>query len=390
MRDIPYYWRLSSFYFFYFALHGTLVPYWALYLQQRGFRAAEIGLLMALPQLTKLVAPILWGWLADKTGRRLSIIRFGNFIAALIFCGVFYADGFWRMALLLTGFSFFWNAVLAQFEAFTLDNLGESSSRYGQVRLWGSVGFIVTVCVVGLALDVYPITIVPWAMLLSLWLIWLCTLVLPDQPVKIKHESKQGLWSLLKQPASICFFLCSFLMLLSHGPYYTFFSIYLDEQGFSRLATGGLWALGVFAEVLLFGVMHRLLHRFSLARLIQVSLLLAALRWLMIGTMVTNWPILILAQCLHAASFGSFHAAAIAWVHTHFGRAHAGQGQALYSSIGFGAGWALGAVLSGIAWEAWGGATFLVAAAIAFIAFLISWWGMAPTSLPAEHSQQTH
>lgn len=376
MGAIPYYWRLSGFYLFYFALLGTLVPYWALYLQQRGFSAAEIGLLMALPQITKLVAPVMWGWLADRSGNRLAVIRSGNFIAALAFCAVFYADNFWLMAAVLISFSFFWNAVLAQFEALTLELLGARSGRYGQVRLWGSIGFIVTVCLVGLALDRYPVSVVPWVMLATLWLIWLCTLTLPPQHRRSHHHSTEGLWWLMTRPAALCFFLAAFLMQMSHGPYYTFFSIYLDEHGFSRIVTGALWALGVFAEVLLFIVMHRFLGRYRLATLLVASMVLAALRWVLIGAFVMNWPLLVFAQCLHAASFGLFHAASIAWVHRHFGRAHAGQGQALYSSVGFGAGWALGAVLSGLLWEALGAQTFFWAALAAALAALVAGAGM--------------
>ncbi|MGB2249084.1 MAG: MFS transporter, partial [Alcanivorax sediminis] len=111
---LPYYWRLSGFYFFYFGLLGTLVPYWSLYLKDLGFSAAGIGALMAIPQLTKVGAPNLWGWLADRSGQRLRIIRFGNLMAAIAFLPVFWIDTFWAMAFLLVAFSFFWNAVLAQ------------------------------------------------------------------------------------------------------------------------------------------------------------------------------------------------------------------------------------------------------------------------------------
>jgi len=387
VRDIPYYWRLSGFYLFYFALLGTLVPYWALYLQHEGFRAAEIGFLMALPQITKLVAPVMWGWLADRSGRRLSVIRFGNFIAALTFAGVFFVDGFWSMALLLTTFSFFWNAVLAQFEALTLENLGDRSHRYSHVRLWGSIGFIATVCAVGLALDHYPVTVIPWVMLASLWLIWLCTLLMPDHQHQVAARSSEGLWALLKKPAAISFLLGGFLLQMSHGPYYTFFTIYLDEQGFSRIASGSLWALGVIAEVVLFLFMHRLLQRFSLRTLLVASIALAALRWLLIGSGITSWPLLIVAQCLHAASFGSFHAAAIAWVHQYF-RGHAGQGQALYSSVGFGAGWAAGAVLSGILWEQIGSQIFLWAALVAALATLVMLVGLRVPAADAQKAQE--
>lgn len=125
--------------------------------------------------------------------------------------------------------------MLAQFEALTLENLGDRSHRYSHVRLWGSIGFIATVCVVGLALDHYPVTVIPWVMLASLWLIWLCTLLMPDHQHQTATRSSEGLWALLKKPAAISFLLGGFLLQMSHGPYYTFFTIYLDEQGFPAL-----------------------------------------------------------------------------------------------------------------------------------------------------------
>ncbi|PKM21409.1 MAG: MFS transporter, partial [Gammaproteobacteria bacterium HGW-Gammaproteobacteria-14] len=197
---MPYYWRLSSFYLFYFALLGTLVPYWSLYLQDSGFAAAQIGLLMAIPQITKLGAPNLWGWLADRTGKRLRIIRTGNLLAAIIFTGVFFADGFWSMVVVLAGFSFFWNAVLAQFEVITLDTLGDRSHRYSQVRLWGSVGFIVAVLCVGWLLDYHDSGIVPWILWGSLWLIWLCTLMLPAGQTMARQRNTGGLLQIIRQP----------------------------------------------------------------------------------------------------------------------------------------------------------------------------------------------
>src|SRR5690606_36114556 len=200
-------------------------------------------------------------------------------------------------------------------------------------------------------------------------------------------RSSEGLWALLKKPAAISFLLGGFLLQMSHGPYYTFFTIYLDELGFSRIASGSLWALGVIAEVVLFLFMHRLLQRFSLRTLLAASIALAALRWLLIGSGITSWPLLIVAQCLHAASFGSFHAAAIAWVHQSF-RGHAGQGQALYSSVGFGAGWAAGAVLSGILWEQIGSQIFLWAALVAAVTTLVMLAGLRVPAADAQKAQE--
>ena len=364
---MPYYWRLSAFYFFYFGLLGTLVPYWSLYLKDLGFSASAIGLLMAIPQLTKIGAPNLWGWLADRSGQRLRIIRAGNLLAAIAFMPVFWVDEFWSMAALLVTFSFFWNAVLAQFEVLTLQSLGDQAHRYSHVRLWGSVGFILAVLVLGEALDQLGTTLLPWVLCGLLWLLWLGTLTLPAGQSR-DEKNPQGavsVWTVLSKPAVSLFLVAAFLMQLSHGPYYTFYSIYLEDLGFSKFVVGTLWALGVLAEVALFVVMHRLMHRFSIPWILVGSLVLASLRWLMIGTVEDSLSLLALAQLLHAASFGSFHAASIAWVHRQFGPSLGGQGQALYSSLGFGAGWAAGAWLSGIFWQQWGAALFLVAALVA-------------------------
>jgi len=104
------YWRLSAFYLLYFASLGALVPYWSVYLQARGFSAAQIGELMALLMATKIVAPNLWGWLADHSGRRMAVIRSASLLSLLTFLGVFWVGGYWGMALVMAAFSFFWNA----------------------------------------------------------------------------------------------------------------------------------------------------------------------------------------------------------------------------------------------------------------------------------------
>ena len=376
---LPYYWRLSGFYFFYFGLLGTLVPYWSLYLKDLGFSAAGIGALMAIPQLTKVGAPNLWGWLADRSGQRLRIIRTGNLIAALSFMPVFWIDPFWGMAFLLIAFSFFWNAVLAQFEVLTLQSLGKQSHRYSHVRLWGSVGFIVAVLVLGEVLDQIGTSLLPWVLCGLLWLLWLGTLTLPEgAPQRPKAEVGHGsLIAVIKQREVGLFLVASFLMLVSHGPYYTFFSIHLQSLGFSKFAIGSLWALGVLAEVVLFLVMHRLMRRFSIPAILAGSLLLAAIRWIIIGACDDSVVWLVVAQCLHAATFGSFHAASIAWVHRQFGDAMAGQGQALYSSLGFGAGWAAGAGLTGLLWPVWGVKVFFAAALVAFVAAILMACGVA-------------
>ena len=188
------------------------------------------------------------------------------------------------------------------------------------------------------------------------------SLSVPESSHRDLTHNQQSLKDILKKPAILAFFTVCFLVILSHGPYYTFYSIYLEQNGYSRSLIGQLWALGVLAEIVVFLFMHRFIPRFGLRLIIIISLLLSTLRWSLIGLFPDIITVLIFAQLLHAASFGTFHAAAIAWVHQHFIGKNQARGQALYSSIGFGAGGVLGSLTSGYLWESPGPTlTFLLA-----------------------------
>ena len=88
------YWRLSGFYFSYFALLGATAPFLALYFHHLGFSAARIGELVAIPMLMRCVAPNLWGWLGDVTGRRLLIVRLGALCTLVSFASIFYRQDY--------------------------------------------------------------------------------------------------------------------------------------------------------------------------------------------------------------------------------------------------------------------------------------------------------
>lgn len=367
------YWRLSGFYFFYFASLGVLVPYWGLYLKWQGFSAQEIGELTAILLATRIVAPNIWGWIADHHGQRMRIVRFASLIGVLAFSAILLNNSYIWIASVILVFSFFWNASLPQFEVTTLQHLGEHSHHYSKIRLWGSIGFIISVAGLGILLECYDLDIVPYAMLLSMAAIWLVSLTVPESSSRHLSLSHQPIWQILKRPEVIAFLSICFLVQVSHGPFYTFYTIYLEQHQYSRSLIGQLWAIGVIAEVIIFLFMHRWLPRYGIRKVLLISLLLSTLRWLIIGFFPDVLSLLIFAQLLHAASFGTFHVAAIAWVHHYFTGKNQGRGQALYSSIGFGAGGAIGSLFSGYFWVSPGPtATFSMAAFATTIAFFIS------------------
>ena len=375
------YWRLSGFYFFYFALLGGTAPFLALYFDHLGFSPARIGELIAIPMLMRCLAPNLWGWLGDHTGQRLLIVRFGALCTLVCFAGIFFSQSYAWLALIMATHAFFWHAALPQFEVITLAHLREQAARYSQIRLWGSIGFIVAVVGLGLLFEWLSLDAYPAALLVIMAGIVVSSFWVPNaQPVlRPSTLEPEGFVRQLRRPGILAFYLSVGLMQLSNGPYYTFLTLHLEGVGYSRGAIGLFWALGVAAEILLFLVMARLLQRYSLRAVLLASFLITAMRWLLLGGLPQYLPVLLLAQCMHAATFGAFHAACIHFVQRSFADRQQGQAQALYVSLA-GIGGALGALYAGYSWKGLGPAwTFAIASLVALLAaFIIA------TRLPPE------
>lgn len=370
--SVPY-WRLSSFYFFYYALLGCIAPFWALFLDQRGYTPIEIGQLMALFGLVRVIAPNIWGALGDYTGRRIRLLRIGCAICFLIFCNIFWIQGFAAMAIILMGYGFFWAAVLPQFEVVTLNYLKADTDRYSKIRMWGSVGFVVFVLLLGWLFDSISVLNLPVFMLFLLLAIFISSLGINSEPSPHEEESGEGFFKVLKQPVVIAFLLAAFLMQLSHGAYYTFFSLFLEHQGYSNSVIGLLWALGVLAEIVVFLLIHKIYGHISYKLVLLISLFLAAIRWYVTGNYADIFWLLVLMQLTHAATFGAMHAVSMHYIHRFFKGRHQGSGQALFSSFTYGAGGALGAYASGVLWVSDYGVTmFEWAAASALLGALVA------------------
>ena len=310
--------RLAGFYFLYFASLGAFLPYWSLYLQHTGFSPIQIGELTAVLLATKIIAPNVWGWIADHTGKRVWIIRIAAFIGMLIFSIVIVVKNYWPVLFVLAGFSFFWNAALPQFEAATMSHLGTNKHHYSRIRLWGSIGFILASSLLAPLLQIKGIGILPWIILLILFCVWINTHIV-QEPINYTIDIKKS--SIVKtclKPPVIALLLACFLIQASHGPYYAFFSIYLEEHQYSRTIIGQLWSLGVAAEVFVFFWMHRLLPKYGAKLLLMLAMILTVIRWWLISSYVDYLPILLAAQVLHAASYGLFHASAIHLIDHYF------------------------------------------------------------------------
>ncbi|WP_300449965.1 MFS transporter [Accumulibacter sp.] len=370
MHSVPY-WRLSGYYFYYFAFIGAFSPYFGLYLQSLAFSAWDIGLLMSQMQLMRLCAPYLWGALADRLARRVMVVRLAAALSLSGFSTFFFVEGFAAMLLAMALLAFFWSAALPLVETLTFDHLREQPGRYSRVRLWGSIGFIVAVLGTGALLDTLSLRSLLWVIVGTLIGILLHALAIPEAPLHAASDDQLPVAEILRQPCVRGLFAACFAMSAAHGALYVFYSIHLADHHYSKLLVGGLWSLGVLAEIVVFYFMSGLLHRFGLRKILLASFVAAVGRFLIIGWGVDWLSLIVFAQLLHGLTFGAYHAAAIAAVNGWFpGRCQA-RGQALYSSVSFGAGGLAGGLFSGWAWEGLGAApTYTISSAFALAGLL--------------------
>ena len=377
---------LAGFYFFHFGLLGLLMPYLPLYLQERGLAGPVIGTLMGLLMGAKLVSPPLMGMWIDRRGDLLLPLRISLLATLLAWVLFMQARGTGAIALSFMALALSWDATLPAFETLTLNRLGPARvGLYGRIRLWGSLGFIVA-GLGGAMLLTGPMETVQRLPAIGLALVTGMVFAgfLQRSPARMPAAPAWQSWRvLLHRPGVAGLLFALFLLHLSHGPYYAFFTLYLEGLGYDRRSIGLLWALGVVAEIGLFWAAPRLFERFGRRRLLLAALLLTGLRWALISTLASHPLPLIAAQILHLASFGLCHAVGMSYVHALFPGTLQGRGQALYSALGFGAGGIMGSALGGLLWSAgWRGGVFAMSALSALLAVGVAWRGI-PRWLPS-------
>lgn len=369
---------LSIFYTLYFALLGCIAPYWGLFLQHKHFTPEQIGALMGVFGLVRVLAPNLWAYWGRYFRSPLQMVRTSAILTLSCFALIGLADTPLTMGLVMMLYGFFWAAMLPQYEVMTMQACANHIGRYSRIRVWGSIGFVLMVLFAGAVFERVSIAWLPAMMFVLMSIIAWNSFRLQD--TSVYHPAETGTGSFLTHAISkpvLMFLGMTLLLQISHGPYYTFFSIYLSDHGYASAMIGFLWSAGVIAEVLLFWFFHRVVHWLSWRQWCVLSLLITAVRWLMIAWLVDTAWILLLAQVGHAFSFAIMHAVAMRYVQQLFPASLQGRGQALYASAGFGLGGAIGAFLSGWLWQPLGGSTvFVMAALTALAGSWLAWYGL--------------
>jgi MFS transporter, PPP family, 3-phenylpropionic acid transporter len=369
---------LSAFYFAYFAFIGVFFTYCGLFLQARGFSAQEISWLIAATQIVRVFATPAWGWLADHLHMRMPIVRTSLALATLVFAANFATPDFVWLLLVFALMSGMWAAAMPVFEAGVLSRLATASGpdmgRFGRIRLWGSIGYIVAVAAAGALFDVVSVlwlsTLVFGLMLVA---IGVAAWVPERMPETVDAGPAPPLLPALVKPGIPPLFVCAFLNSASQGASFVFYSIYMVDSGHNKTAVGALWSIGVVAEIGLFLVLAKVIARVGYQALWRLGFAASVVRYIVVALVPGSFVVQALAQTIHMFTFGTHHATALAVIHKNFAGRLASRGQALYGALSFALGSTVGGLVAGWTWQHWGARnTFLLSAAIAATALTIS------------------
>ncbi|AXH10990.1 MFS transporter [Malaciobacter halophilus] len=352
------FFNLSAFYFFYFAAVGIYVIFLPKVLHDVGYTAFDIGVILALAPLMRFATPFLF-----LKHIKLNQIVFKTALFGSIFCATlfyFTLNNFYAFMINNAILGACLSLILPYLEVIAIKDLGKS--KYGKSRLYGSIGFMIISLVLAKFLTKPAIALHFYLSVISLMVMFALLLLRFDTSHEdIKNKSKQA-FSFVKHWT---FWACLFLMQLSFGGFYNFFTIYETENGISLQMTSYLWSFGVICEILMLYFQAPLLKN-NLLNIIRFCLLITSFRWLLLYLYPDSLMITFISQSIHAFSFGLFHSAVIIYLYSLYENKQLAQ-QFMYG-VAYGLGGFLGALIAG--WL-YGPNLFLYSAIFSALAFLI-------------------
>ncbi|MEY4059852.1 MAG: hypothetical protein RL551_1108 [Pseudomonadota bacterium] len=360
-------WAFGSFFFLYFAYVGLVSPYASLFFLDRGFSVIEIAVLMSMLQVTRIVGPFSWGWLSDYLSDRIGIIRFCACLAAVTFLCIFFLQSYIAFFIWMFVLHTILSSLMPLGESATVHALFKDNSfdkRYGRLRLWGSIGFIAMVLIAGELFQREGIELYPIVGAVVLIFLALVTFRLHEPKMERRKMVKGELLVVLFNPDVRWFLLSGFFMIFAHAALYVFYSLYLADLGYDKFEIGLFWALGVAAEVIFFYFQSKVLSRLDAEVVLQLAFGIGIFRFILIAFFPFTW-VLILAQLMHAATFGAHHSAATKLLQRWFTGSLQARGQALMATVSYGLGGTLGGLVAGWLWEATQPRNVFVMAALA-------------------------
>jgi PPP family 3-phenylpropionic acid transporter len=349
--------KLASFYFFYFSIIAIHIIFLPKILELEGFSGKEIGIIYAAAPLVRFVIPFLF---IKGLELNTKIFNFALTLLSISALAFFIAiDNFWLLLIVNIFLGISLALILPYVEVIALTHIGKE--RYGKIRLYGSVGFIL------IALLLVEVLTSSYVAIAFLSVVAFSTTIfgylLNSNDVQAtSHESKLNIpilndWRL---------WLGLMLMQVGFGPFYNFFTIYETAHGVSLDTTVLLWSFGVVVEIVMLYFQSPIM-KLNLLHVLQFTVIFTSLRWFILYMYPSELILVYISQSIHALSFALFHSAAISYLYSIYENKKLAQ--QFFFGVCYGMGGFIGAISSGYMYDYDSSLLFLYASVVALLSF---------------------
>ncbi len=362
--------RLALFYGTLFGLIGTHLPFFPVWLKAVGIDASWIGIITAVPSVTRFtILPVVTGLAERRQALRAAMIVTA-FATALGFAVVGTQHQALAVFLAYAVTACMWTPMVPLTDAYALRGVARYGLNYGPLRLWGSAAFVVGALVCGLLVEVIAARHLIWVIASVAGLGAFVSLALqrldnPKAAAAVPHRAN----ALLRDPGFLAIIVAAALIQGSHAAYYTFASITWQGAGLGGLTIAGLWVLGVLAEIVVFA----LSPRFSLPAsvLVVIGGLSAVARWL-ITAQEPSVAVLSVVQLAHGLTYGLTQVGTMLLLARHVPAHVMARGQG-YLAACSGIVTSSASILSGAVFARYGQGVYYVMAAMALSGAVVMW-----------------
>ena len=318
-----------------FGAVGVQLPFWPVWLADRGLSPTQIGLALALPYAGRTLFSPLTGWVADHLGQRQKPLLAVAAVTTLLWCGFGLVDGFGSILVLSFVAAGLWSCLMPLGDVLALAAAAEYAFDYARARLWGSICFIALSLGAGRLLHDLPASGLLWLIVGMLALTTLAAARLPDLRPSPQEQGAESFKALLARPALRWFLLATALNQAAHTGLYGFATLHWQQAGLASTTIGFLWAEGVVAEIVLFLFAAPLMRQMRPETVLLIGLGGGVIRWTVLG-LTTQVVWLVLFQLLHAATFGACHLGAMYFLQRNIPAGSTARAQGLYSAVAAG------------------------------------------------------
>jgi PPP family 3-phenylpropionic acid transporter len=366
---------VALFYAALFVVYGMYVPFMPVWLDWKGLTAGEISVVIAAPLFLRVLVTPTVAVAADRSANHRRYLIWLAW-AALAFVLVLAASDAFSAILIFSVLLMISNSTcLPLIDTISVQGTLARGLDYGRLRLWGSLSFVGASVIGGVAITEFGGGAGIWLIAAGCALTLIAAYQVPgaeaDATLRVADKA-QPVWKaaepreLLRQREFQLFLVAAGLAQAAHAAFFTFGTLLWQKQGLSAAWCGTLWAIGVFAEVLLFTFSGRIAAKFGAVRLIAIAGAASVVRWLALAV-EPSLAILMPLQLLHGVTYGASHIGAMHFIHDAVPRDRAGSAQALYATVSAGVAMGVATLIAGYVYADAGPLAYVAMAAVAAV-----------------------